>query len=253
MNTTTNIIKPTVGRIVWYWPSAATQKMCNLSCNDPLQPMAAVISYVWHDRMVNLHVIDHAGMEGSITSVSLIQPGDDVPEGRDYCQWMPYQQQQTRKDAAATSTQAAALAEVTPVGTSLEQAIREAGADVSPRVTLEDIEAHIDSEHYFTAENGVRGASMLTESGADLRGAFGVEVPLPLNLLTFCVLVLRNGYTVYGDSACASPENFNADIGRRIARENAIAKVSPLLGYELRNQIYRAACLKSEQAQAEPV
>ena len=40
--------------------------------------------------------------------------------------------------------------------------------------------------------------------------------------LTFCVLVLRNGFTVTGESACASPENFDAEIGRRIARENAV-------------------------------
>lgn len=237
MNTTTNIIKPTVGRIVWYWPSAATQKMCNLSCNDPLQPMAAMISYVWHDRMVNLHVIDHAGMEGSITSVSLIQPGDDVPEGRDYCQWMPYQPQQTRKDAAAAPTQPAAAEKVTQIVISLEEAIREAGADVAPRITPEDIAANIVSEHYFTAENGLRGAAMLTENGADLRGAFGTEVPLSLNLLTFCVLVLRNGYTVTGESACASPSNFKAEIGRRIARENALAKIGSLMGYELRSKL----------------
>ena len=72
----------------------------------------------------------------------------------------------------------------------------------------------------------------------------GKEVPEPHDLypdelcqLTFCVLVLRNGFTVTGESACASPENFNADIGRRIARENAVAKIWPLMGYALRNQL----------------
>jgi hypothetical protein len=58
-----------------------------------------------------------------------------------------------------------------------------------------------------------------------------------LSLLTFCVLVLRNGFTVTGESACASPENFNAEIGRKIARQNAVSKIWPLMGYELRSKL----------------
>lgn len=56
-----------------------------------------------------------------------------------------------------------------------------------------------------------------------------------LRLMTFCVLVLRNGFTVTGESACASPENFDAEIGRKIARQNAVAKIWPVMGYELRS------------------
>jgi len=63
------------------------------------------------------------------------------------------------------------------------------------------------------------------------------ELPPALNLLTFCVLVLRNGFTVTGESACVSPENFNAEIGREIARENAINKVWQLEGYLLRDKL----------------
>lgn len=59
----------------------------------------------------------------------------------------------------------------------------------------------------------------------------------PLHLLTFCVLVLKNGFTVTGESACASPENFDAEVGRKIARQNAVAKVWPLMGYELRSKL----------------
>ena len=58
-----------------------------------------------------------------------------------------------------------------------------------------------------------------------------------LGLLTFCVLVLKNGFTVTGESACASPENFNAEVGRKIARQNAVSKVWPLMGYELRSKL----------------
>lgn len=91
----------------------------------------------------------------------------------------------------------------------------------APRITLADIEANIISEHYFTAADAV-------ENTDDLE---------PLKLLTFCVLVLRNHFTVVGQSACASPENFDAETGRRIARENAIAEVWPLMGYELKSQL----------------
>lgn len=65
------------------------------------------------------------------------------------------------------------------------------------------------------------------------------EVPRSLHLLTICVLVLRNGFTVTGESACASPENFDAEIGRKIARKNAVEKIWPLMGYELRSKIAR--------------
>ena len=117
----------------------------------------------------------------------------------------------------------------------IERAIVSAGANVAPRVTPADIEAAIVAEHYFTAEEGVQGA--LAKTNPDL----GVEVP-SLNLLTFCVLTLRNGFTVTGESACASPENFNSEIGRRIARENAVSKVWPLLGYALKEKL---ACAPS--------
>ncbi len=90
--------------------------------------------------------------------------------------------------------------------------------DLIPR----DIEANIVSEHYFTASQGVIGSGKYVEFGS------------PLLLLTFCVLVLRNGFTVTGESACASPENFDAEIGQKIARQNAFNKIWPLMGYELK-------------------
>ena len=52
------------------------------------------------------------------------------------------------------------------------------------------------------------------------------------------VLVLRNGFTVTGEFACASPENFDAEIGQKIARQNAFQKIWPLLGYELRTKLH---------------
>ena len=94
------------------------------------------------------------------------------------------------------------------------------------RVTPADIEANIAGEYYFTAADGIRGANDLECESGD-----------PLTLLTFCVLQLKNGFTVTGESACASPENFDAEIGRKIARQNAINKVWPLMGYELRSKL----------------
>ena len=55
--------------------------------------------------------------------------------------------------------------------------------------------------------------------------------------LTVCCLTLKNGFTVTGESACASPENFNVEIGQKIARENARNKIWPLLGFRLRDQL----------------
>lgn len=112
----------------------------------------------------------------------------------------------------------------------LEHDIKRVGADKAPRVTPADIEANIKECHYFTALEGVDGHF---RGGPEAQACDGQA----LGLLTFCVLVLRNGFTVTGESACASPENFNAEIGRKIARENAVQKIWPLMGYELRSKL----------------
>lgn len=59
----------------------------------------------------------------------------------------------------------------------------------------------------------------------------------PGSCLTVCCLTLKNGFTVTGESACASPENFNSEIGQKIARANAREKLWPLLGFRLRDQL----------------
>ena len=101
----------------------------------------------------------------------------------------------------------------------------------APRVTPDDIEANITSAHYFTAADGVGGAAR----GGRVVG----NLSQPLHLLTFCVLVLKNGYTVTGESACASPDNFDAEIGRKIARANAVQKIWPLMGYALKENLFQ--------------
>ena len=109
----------------------------------------------------------------------------------------------------------------------IEQEIQAKGL-TAPRVTPEDIEANIAEEYYFSASDHISNRE-------------SVEYAPQLDLLTFCVLVLRNGFTVTGESACASPENFDAERGRQIAREKAIAKVLPLLGFRLRDRLANEA------------
>lgn len=117
----------------------------------------------------------------------------------------------------------------------------QAKGNIAPRVTPADLHANIVSEHYFTAADG------------DQFARFGeqyvtVDAHPSLPLLTFCVLVLRNGFTVTGESACASPENFDPEIGRMIARNNAVQKVWPLMGYALKQQLHETSQQKSATA-----
>lgn len=110
----------------------------------------------------------------------------------------------------------------------IENEILEKGL-TAPRVTPADIEANIVGEHYFTAGQAIAALGQPTNPNC------------PTDLLTFCVIVLRNGFTVTGESACASPENFDAELGRKIARRNAEAKIWPLMGYVLREKLHRSA------------
>jgi len=108
----------------------------------------------------------------------------------------------------------------------IEQTIVDKGL-TAPRITPAMIEAAISSEHYFTAYQGA----------SHLSAASNVQTPKPpesLKLLTICVLVLTNGFTVTGESACASPANFDAELGRTIARLKATEKIWPLEGYRLK-------------------
>ena len=110
----------------------------------------------------------------------------------------------------------------------IEQEIQAKGK-TAPRVTPADIAANISSTVYFTAFDGFKGNDETDDQSLATCDA--------LRLLTFCVLVLRNGFTVTGESAYASPENFDAEIGRTIARQNAVQKIWPLMGYALKDKL----------------
>lgn len=90
-----------------------------------------------------------------------------------------------------------------------EKEIQAKGLD-APRLTQADIDATIVDEDFHV---------------------------FPRSCLTICCLTLRNGYTVTGESACASPLNFNAELGRKIARGKARDKIWALEGYLLRQRL----------------
>ena len=91
----------------------------------------------------------------------------------------------------------------------IEQEIQDKGL-IAPRVTPEHIESVIVSEQYHVFEG---------------------------TTFTACLLTLKNGFTVLGESACASKENFDEELGRKIARENAKNKIWMLEGYLLKDKL----------------
>lgn len=104
----------------------------------------------------------------------------------------------------------------------IEQELQARGL-TAPRLTPADIGEIIQGEYYFTA----------AEATADCP-----QFPA-LSRLTFCVLVLKNGFTVTGESACVSPENFNAEMGCKIARRKAVDKIWMLEGYLLTEKLFK--------------
>ncbi len=94
-----------------------------------------------------------------------------------------------------------------------------------PRVALSDIEAAIGAVYYTSGERALTDETLSQEHIG------------PLRLLSICIIVMRNGFTVIGKSAPASPENFNRDLGRKFAYEDAIRQLWPLMGFALRDKL----------------
>lgn len=96
------------------------------------------------------------------------------------------------------------------------------------RVSLADIEASIAYEFTF------RGNDPLVNAGyTDVHA----DAVASLSLLTICVIVMRNGFTVIGKSAPADAVNFNPELGKKFAREDAVRQLWPLMGYALRERL----------------
>ena len=112
----------------------------------------------------------------------------------------------------------------------IEQDIQAKGL-TAPRVTPADIEAAIVEERYFTAADGLDGAAMRVRR--ERAGDCGA-----LEFVTICVLLLRNGTKVVGvNEGPVSAANFDASIGRGMARQKATDQIWPMLGYELRSKL----------------
>ncbi len=88
------MIKPTVGRVVWFYPRGHKAGE---------QPLAAMVAHVWSDTCVNLAIFDANGvpMPTPPTSILLVQPESEVPSGGHYCAWMPFQVGQAKAQAPA--------------------------------------------------------------------------------------------------------------------------------------------------------
>lgn len=102
-----------------------------------------------------------------------------------------------------------------------------AAVATAPRVSLDDIKAAIAAEHFFTA--------------TDALAAIGHPTDPAFDVLTICLLKMTNGFTVIGKSAPASRENFSLELGRKLAYEDAIRQLWPLMGFELRSRLAAAA------------
>lgn len=114
------IITPTVGRKVWYRPSAhdvvgPVPMSVAGPADDPSkgQPLDATVIAVWGDRMVNLLVTDSVGRQFPVLSCPLLQEGDESPAAGRYAEWMPYQQGQARRDAASAPAAATDVTDYT--------------------------------------------------------------------------------------------------------------------------------------------
>ena len=112
----------------------------------------------------------------------------------------------------------------------IEQEIQDKGLN-SPRLTPDHIDSKIEHVEYILPRDVCK-----RDNGVEV-----FDAPIALQTLTFCVITLENGFTVTGESACASPENFNADIGKEIAYDNAREKIWMLEGYLLKEKLHQAA------------
>lgn len=99
------MIKPTVGRVVWFHPNNVSPT------NDGIQPLAALVAYVWGDTLVNIAGFDSNGLPFARTSVILVQDDSPVPltGGAPWCEWMPYQKGQAAKTEALEAAMASGI------------------------------------------------------------------------------------------------------------------------------------------------
>lgn len=245
------LIPPTVGRVVWFYPPG------NVASNDfspPAagEPLAAIISRVWNDSMVNLTVFDASGVSHSRTSVPLVQEDKITPRGF-YCTWMPFQKGQARANAAET----AAIATGAVAAQSNLAAVTEASS-ARWRADADRADAHKaaligrlsdGSTHDVVVEGLIQAkgktAPRVTpgDLAANIVDTEIVKHVTPSGqILRWAVLTTRSGFAVTGrPSAAVSAENDDPEIGVATAIENARNELWPLMGYALKQRLHDLA------------
>ena len=119
-------------------------------------------------------------------------------------------------------------------GTSSSLMATDAAAEavaVAPRVSLAELEASIAEIEASIAE------VYYTTGARALREVLEPEHIKSLRALTICLVVMKNGYIVLGKSVPASPENFNVELGQKLAYEDTLRQVWPLMGFALRERL----------------
>ena len=100
----------------------------------------------------------------------------------------------------------------------IEKEIQEKGL-TAPRITPDDIENVVLATQYYV---------------------------FPGTMLTVCCITLKNGFNVVGESACASPDNFDQEVGEKIANRNARDKIWALEGYLLKQRLFHKAVIEGD-------
>lgn len=249
-------ITPTVGRVVHFFDPRQRDTSAG-----PLKPLAALIAAV-HDNddagrdRITVGYFTAKGHAANARDIILVQDGELPPDDPNapWAEWMDHQKGQAAKtdatekilssvlrgdkaasevfDKALGGQAAPPLAPANPAMVPSSLATTEAASAAvakAPRVALADIEAAIESRYDFTAAAAVKALEM------------PVSADGPLGVLSICLLTMRNGFTVIGKSAPASSENFNADLGRQYAYEDAVRQIWPLMGFSLRERLCASA------------
>lgn len=237
--------KPTLGRIV--------------HCKQSREEYAGIITKVWPDSLVSITAF--TPNSGAMMLFRVRQMSDADYETCQFgWRWPPREEAQVarRRVGADGLTEAQAMAghialpamtEVSLVKTpavlgstgmrpmSLQEGEEAAAAvAVAPRVSMKDIEAAIAAEYSFTAREAVAGLDA-NRKPTNLGLLQLVDLDQTLSVLTICILVMKNGFKVVGTSSPSDSGNFDADLGRKFAREDAVRQLWPLMGFDLRSRL----------------
>jgi hypothetical protein len=133
------MIKPTIGRVVWFWQNAAQ------AIAEGVQAMPALVTYVHSDECINATAFDSQGNTVALTRVTLWQGEGERPEGQ-HAEWMPYQLKQAAKAEA------------------IEQFIGSSG-DMQP-IVIPELPPFMPA-HYENTESFVPGAEQVNDAAGD--------------------------------------------------------------------------------------